>query len=62
MSNYYTNGQITTPLNVASLNPDVDLNGLKFSYEHGVFFSPVIKKFPLTMPPTWPGGQIWTGQ
>jgi len=62
MANYYANGPISVPLNVAGLKPDVDLGGLKFSYDHGVFFDPVIETFPLQLPPMWPGGRIWTGQ
>lgn len=54
MANYYANGPISVPLN-SGLKADVDLGGLMFSYDHGVFYSPVIEELPITLPPSWPG-------
>lgn len=48
--NYINTGPISVPLSV-NLSPDVDLNGLKFSYEHGIFYSPVIQNITLKLPP-----------
>lgn len=50
MASFVTNGDISVPLSV-NLSPDIDLNGMKFSYKHGVFFSPVSQFVNITMPP-----------
>jgi hypothetical protein len=50
-TNYVATGPISVPLSV-NLNPDVDLNGLKFSYQHGIFYSPVSQNVTLKLPPT----------
>lgn len=57
MANYVATGPISVPLNVQGVKPDVDLNGFKFSYDFGIFFSPVIAELPITMPPLWPGAR-----
>jgi len=61
MANYAANGPITVPLNVPALKPDVDLGGLKFSYEHGIFYSASVEPLPITLPPAWQGGRVWNG-
>jgi hypothetical protein len=48
--NYTATGPISVPL-ATDLKPDVDLNGFKFSYEHGIFFSPVVQNITLQLPP-----------
>lgn len=48
--NFVATGPISTPLSV-NLSPDVDLNGMKFSYEHGIFYSPVSQYVTLQLPP-----------
>lgn len=50
--NYVATGPISVPLSV-NLKPDVDLNGMKFSYQHGIFFSPVSENINLTLPPPY---------
>lgn len=48
--NYIATGPISVPLSV-NLSPDVDLNGMKFSYQHGIFYSPVSQNVTLQLPP-----------
>lgn len=48
---YFTNTKVSGPIDIPGLKSDVDLNGLQFSYEYGVFFAPVGKQLPITMPP-----------
>lgn len=48
--NYVATGPVSVPLSV-NLKPDIDLNGMKFSYQHGIFFSPVSQALNLTLPP-----------
>jgi hypothetical protein len=48
--NYIATGPISVPL-VTNLTADVDLNGMKFSYTHGVFYSPVSEHVTLQLPP-----------
>lgn len=50
MANYITNTQISVPLNTG-LKADVNLNGLMFSYEHGVFYQVTTQQIPVTLPP-----------
>lgn len=58
-ANYFTNGEISRPLQDSRLQADVRMGGLAFSYQWGMFWeslgqSPVIK-----LPPPWsatPGG------
>lgn len=47
---YIATGPVSVPVAV-DLTPDVDLNGFKFSYEHGIFFSPVVQNVTLKLPP-----------
>lgn len=52
MANYFTNTTITQPIDTG-LQADQDLGGLKFSYEHGIFYSPTTREVPITLPPAW---------
>jgi hypothetical protein len=54
MSDFVTNAQISVPLKT-NLTADADLGGLKFSYEHGVFYEPQDTFMPIKLPPKWPG-------
>lgn len=54
MADYVTNAQISVPLHVPGLRADVDLGGLKFSYQHGIFYEVGATQLPITMPPPWP--------
>ncbi len=38
--NFVCNGPISVPLYLKDVKPDVDLGGLKFSYTHGMFYTP----------------------
>jgi hypothetical protein len=57
MADYYANTQITVPLHDSRLTPDVDLNGLQFNYNYGIFFQPTDTFIPITLPPPWPTTQ-----
>jgi hypothetical protein len=50
MADYITNTQISVPLNTG-LKADVNLNGLMFSYEHGMFYQVTTQQIPITLPP-----------
>lgn len=51
MPDFIANTQISVPLQVQGVKPDVDLNGLKFSYEIGVFYDPAPTLITMTLPP-----------
>jgi hypothetical protein len=48
--NYIATCPISVPLST-NLTADVDLNGMKFSYDHGIFYSPVSQHVTLQLPP-----------
>jgi hypothetical protein len=52
---YVTNGEISGPAFLAGLNLDVDLGGLKFSYQWGPFYVPVAQELPIKLPPPMAG-------
>lgn len=54
MADYVTNTQISVPLHVPGLKADADLGGLKFSYQHGIFFEVGGTQLPITLPPPMP--------
>lgn len=60
MADYITNTNISVPLADARLKADVDLGGLKFSYDYGVFYEVSDTPLPITLPPPWPTGQAST--
>lgn len=51
MPDYVSNVPISAPLYIATANPDVDLNGMKFSYDIGMFYVPNSVLQPLRLPP-----------
>lgn len=53
---FISNGPVSGPLNVVNASPDVDFNGVKFSYDIGLFFDPVIAPLPLKLPPPFSAG------
>lgn len=56
MADYVTNTQISVPLQTG-LQADVDLNGVKFSYEHGMFYDVIGEQLPIKLPPPFEVGQ-----
>lgn len=56
MTDYISNTPISVPLYVNTARPDVDLNGFKFSYDIGMFFTPTTIVMPFTLPPPSQGG------
>lgn len=50
MADWVCDGPISVPLRVAGVEPDVDLGGLKFSYEYGMFYTPETEIKPLKLP------------
>lgn len=40
MPDWISNGPISQPINLPDVQVDVDLNGMKFNYNIGVFFTP----------------------
>jgi hypothetical protein len=60
MGDFIANTQISVPLSDPRLKADVDLNGLKFSYQFGMFYEASETYLPITMPPpfdTTPGNR-----
>lgn len=52
MADFFTNVPISMPLKIATAHADIDLNGMKFSYEIGMFFEPNSIVQPLRLPPS----------
>lgn len=61
MGNYVATTEISHPINVG-LKEDVNLNGLSFSYTHGIFYQPVDQDFPVKLPPPYQSGMGARGQ
>lgn len=57
MSDYVANGPISVPLYLPGVRPDVDLGGLKFSYEVGMFYTPESEVIAIRLPPPFEGGR-----
>lgn len=53
--NYVTNGEISTPLSLPNITADVDLGGMSFSYEIGMFYTGVSTMVPVKLPPPFEG-------
>lgn len=53
MADFYANTQISVPIRDPRLKADVDLGGLKFSYQYGMFYEVSETYLPITMPPPW---------
>lgn len=56
MADYVTNAQISVPLHDSRLQADVDLGGLKFSYQFGMFYDVSANFLPITLPPPFTTG------
>jgi hypothetical protein len=56
MADYITNGPVSVPLHVQGVTPDVDLNGVKFSYDIGMFYTPATTILPVKLPPLFSAG------
>jgi hypothetical protein len=59
-ADFVTNAQISVPLKT-NLTADVDLGGLKFSYNGGIFYEPTDVFMPIKLPAPWPGTSNSTG-
>jgi hypothetical protein len=57
MSDYVANGPISVPLYLTGVRADVDLGGLKFSYQVGMFYTPEVDVIPVTLPPPFEEGR-----
>lgn len=57
---YVTDGPISAPLYIPGCKADVDLGGLKFSYQHGIFYTPStgnMTTLPIKLPPPFEEGR-----
>lgn len=50
MTEYIANCPISTPINTGKLRPDVDFNGLMFSYEMGPMYADIADEASLREP------------
>lgn len=50
MADYVANGPISGPIHLPDVDVDVDFNGVKFSYQIGLFFTPAEEPMPLKLP------------
>lgn len=50
MSEYVANCPISMPINIPGVRPEVDFNGLMFSYEWGPVYVTQVSDVPLTEP------------
>ena len=50
MSDYIANCPISTPINIPGLKPDVDFNGMMFSYEMGPMYMTSVDEVSLRPP------------
>lgn len=55
---YFSDTPISTPLYIPTISADVDLNGLSFSYEIGLMFTPNSVSQPLKLPPPFQGNNL----
>lgn len=56
MANYVTNGEISGPIYLPEIYADVDLGGLKFSYQYGMFYTSTAEQIPIKLPPPFKTG------
>ena len=56
MTDYVSNTPISAPIQVSNAKVDVDLNGMKFSYDIGFFFTDIPTQLPLRLPPPYATG------
>ena len=50
-ADFVCNGAVSGPIYLPGVEPDVDLNGVKFSYAIGLFYTPNSKPLPFQLPP-----------
>jgi len=50
---YVADCPISVPLYVPNASADVDLGGLKFSYQLGLFYTPTAPTVPIQPPPSF---------
>lgn len=50
MSNYVANCPVSMPINTPGVRPEVDMNGLMFSYECGLMYVTEIDEAPIREP------------
>lgn len=50
MSEFVSDGPISMPVKLRGVNPEVDLNGVSFSYTWGLVYNPPEKVVPLRLP------------
>lgn len=55
MSDYIADGPVSVPLVVPGIEADVNLGGLKFSYDLGMFYTPETEMLPIRLPPPFEG-------
>jgi len=50
MAEYVSNAPVSRPLKLKGITPEVDLNGVMFSYAQGLCFDPVDEIIPMRLP------------
>lgn len=56
-ADYVTNGPISGPIYLPRIKADIDLGGLKFSYQIGLLYTPTATDavLPIRLPPPFEG-------
>jgi hypothetical protein len=50
MDNYVSNCPISRPIRIVGIQPEVDLNGVMFSYRCGLMYTPAVTEPQLRLP------------
>lgn len=50
MTDFVSNGPISMPIKLRGVTPEVDMNGLCFSYQWGLVYNPPETVVPLQLP------------
>ena len=56
MADYIANGPISATNYIPNVDADIDLNGMKFSYAIGMFYTPESTTPTLKLPPPFQAG------
>ena len=50
MAEYVSNAPVSRPLKLRGITPEIDLNGVMFSYDQGLCYNPTDEILPMRLP------------
>ena len=56
MAEWVADCTVSQPLHLPGIKPEVDMGGLKFSSQIGIFYTPTSGVLPIKLPPSFEGG------